>query len=150
MSQKNRENVSSHGKSKNHESSDTAVGRESSDTTVGRKSSYATTVKSKPIVGKSFSTSLTGVPKIKKTTAVFHVSRLHPDTDVNSLITFMSSISSDITCEKLNSKMPEVYSSFKITIPASLTETVMNSEFWPNGVTINKFFRKRLLPPQIS
>ncbi|KAJ3666660.1 hypothetical protein Zmor_002095 [Zophobas morio] len=101
-------------------------------------------VKSQPIVGNSSKTSLTSVPKAR--VATFHITRLHPSTTIDKVVEYLSNTTNDVTCEKLNAKKPEIYSSFKITIPASLTETVMDAEFWPQGVTINKFFRKRLLP----
>jgi hypothetical protein len=70
-----------------------------------------------------------------------HVSRLSPDTEAEKLQAylrpFVISISS---CEKLKSKRPEVYSSFRISLPASELEKVMDPQIWPQGISINRYF----------
>ncbi|KAJ3664263.1 hypothetical protein Zmor_008445 [Zophobas morio] len=108
--------------------------------------------RSKPIVGSGVSSSgntLVGVPKRNKTSS-FHISRLLPGTTVEDVVAFFASTSSEINCEKMSSKHPEVYSSFKITVPNSLTESVMDPNFWPSGVTVNKFFWKRTNQNQVA
>jgi hypothetical protein len=86
-------------------------------------------MRSKPLIGSSTATStLSSIPK----NVHLHVSRLTPDTEAEILQEylrpFVTSISS---CEKLKSKRPEVYSSFRISLPASELEKVMDPQIWP-------------------
>jgi hypothetical protein len=95
-------------------------------------------MRSKPLIGSSTATStLSSIPK----NVHLHVSRLSPDTEAEKLQAylrpFVISISS---CEKLKSKRPEVYSSFRISLPASELEKVMDPQIWPQGISINRYF----------
>lgn len=96
---------------------------------------------SKPLVGTQKTNTLNVVPKIKF--SHLHVTRLSPDTTVDELKNYFQQHKQDVTCEKLNSKQPEVYSSFKVTLPAEVLDIVLNPEFWPVGVAVNRFFPKR-------
>lgn len=93
-----------------------------------------------PIIGTQENSSLHVVPK--KLVAHLHVTRLSPETTITDLQDFLSQHSTDVTIEKLNSKKPEVYSSFKITLPSGQLDKVMNPTFWPSGVAVNRFFMK--------
>ncbi|KAK9876195.1 hypothetical protein WA026_011316 [Henosepilachna vigintioctopunctata] len=95
----------------------------------------------KPIVGSSQSNVLKSAPKVPLTQ--IHVSRLHPDTDASDVRSFLSQITSDMECDKLSSRRADVYSPFKITLPKEFYDEVMDSAFWPGGITVNKFFMKR-------
>lgn len=82
----------------------------------------------------------------KKQLSHLHISRLSPKTTEADLERFFKQHIQDISCEKLNSKQPDVYSSFKVTVPADFLEKALSPEFWPEGVAINKFFMKRRHP----
>lgn len=45
----------------------------------------------------------------------------------------------DIICEKMDSKHPEKYSSFKISVPVNFVETFKNPDIWPEYICINRF-----------
>lgn len=95
----------------------------------------------KPIVGTSTSSNLKVVPK--EHVAHLHVSRLSPSTTNDELKDFFGELIPNVTCEKLISRRPEIYSSFKVTLPAELLQKVLDPNFWPEGVAVNKFFMKR-------
>ena len=86
--------------------------------------------------GNTTSTTLKSVPKM----AYFHVSRLEPSTTEESIVELLRKYVSQVQCEKLNSKMPNIYASFKITIPLNEKDKIINPELWPNGITVNRFF----------
>lgn len=53
-------------------------------------------------------------------------------------------------CEKINSKKPDIGSTLRLSFPTQYLSQVMESEFWPEGVIVNKFFmRRRLINPPI-
>lgn len=94
----------------------------------------------RPIIGSSASNALTSVPK--KQLSYIHVSRLSPATSIADLKKFLNNRIPNLVCEKLNSKQPEVYSSFKLSFPSEFQSQLLDPAFWPEGITINKFFRK--------
>ncbi|XP_044747921.1 uncharacterized protein LOC123309099 [Coccinella septempunctata] len=109
--------------------------------------SETTTVTKKinrPLVGTLKSNILHVAPK--KQLSYLHVSRLSPETTVLELQNFLKEHIQNVSCEKLNSKQPELYSSFKVSLPTEYFNTVMNPEFWPEGIAVNKFFIKRHQP----
>lgn len=76
-----------------------------------------------------------------KTFQIF-VSRLHPSTTTTDLQTYLNTNFPESKCEELRSKFPDHYKSFKISIDELHREQVMDPNFWPSGIFINKFFRK--------
>ncbi|XP_015833986.2 uncharacterized protein LOC103312450 [Tribolium castaneum] len=93
----------------------------------------------KSMIGSSASTVLKSVPK----SAHLHLSRLDPDTKVENILDYIKPHVSKANCERLQSKNPTLYSSFKLSVPLGELEQVMNSSIWPCGVTINRFFFRR-------
>ncbi|KAK9891704.1 hypothetical protein WA026_016502 [Henosepilachna vigintioctopunctata] len=69
-----------------------------------------------PIIGTQKSNILHAAKK--KTVVFIHVSELDPATNPTELEHFIGQCISNITCGKLNSMKPEIYSSFKITVVA--------------------------------
>jgi hypothetical protein len=49
-------------------------------------------------------------------------------------------IKPDVKVEKLRSRFPENYSSFKIIVNSEFYGTLLSSEFWPKGVAVRKFY----------
>lgn len=70
----------------------------------------------------------------------FHVYRLEPTMTSEKLINYIKTKNiPDVMCEKLNSKYPEEYSSFKISVPEAYANQVITPEMWPEGICINRF-----------
>ena len=72
--------------------------------------------------------------------AYIHVYRLSPKTTKEQMQEHLKSYLNEFDIEKLNSKYPDLYSSFKLTLDFDELETVMKSEIWPKGTRINRFF----------
>lgn len=99
--------------------------------------------KRKPIVGTSKTHNLHAVPKIKF--SHIHITRLSPETTTSDLENFFNGNIPNVSCEQLTSRKPEVYSSFKLTLPTEFLEKVLSPDFWPEGIAVNEFFTKRRL-----
>lgn len=95
----------------------------------------------RPIIGSSNSTALHSAPR--KRLSHIHISRLSPSTSVEDINKFLGDIATDLTCEKLKSKQPDIYSSFKISFPSEYETKLMDPQLWPEGIMINKFFLRR-------
>ncbi|KAK9886192.1 hypothetical protein WA026_015711 [Henosepilachna vigintioctopunctata] len=74
----------------------------------------------RPIIGTLKANNLQVVPKIQL--SHIHVSRLSPGTTAIELQNFFDESMPGVVCEKLTSKKPEIYSSFKITVAVSSTD----------------------------
>lgn len=100
--------------------------------------------KPSPIVGdlKNDDTTLKGVPR----TMFLHVSKLNPDTTVDQVLDHLKQGQRRpvAVCEKLTSKFPTHYSSFKVGVPEEYVKQVMVSSCWPAGALVNRFFRPRI------
>lgn len=73
--------------------------------------------------------------------AHLHVYRLDPDLSVEQLSNYLKTkniLNSKV--EKLQSKYPEQYSSFKVSVPLSCLEDIKNPNLWPKDTGINRFF----------
>lgn len=51
------------------------------------------------------------------------------------------------SCEKLHTKNQNIWASFKICVSSEHEAQVMNAEFWPKGLLINRFLNLRKLAP---
>lgn len=98
-----------------------------------------------PIVG-NLNSSDVKIRAVPRTTSL-HVYRLHPETSVDDVLSHLESKFPGVLCEKLNSKFPELYSSFKITVRSDLAEEIMSPSTWPDGTCVNKFFLQRPKKP---
>lgn len=87
--------------------------------------------------GSEVNKNLKAVPRVK----FIHVSKLHPNTEVKDVIEFLIPLFPEVQCEKLISKFPQYYSSFKVTINEVNFEKAMEPSVWPTGTTIRQFFR---------
>lgn len=97
---------------------------------------------SKPTVGSSASNALACVPK--KQLSYTHVYRLSPATSRADLKKFLNNTIPNLVCEKLNSKKPEVHSSISLSFSSEFQSQLLDPVFWPEGITVTKFFRKLL------
>lgn len=100
-----------------------------------------TTRKRKALVIGSFSgdSTVEGIDKFK----ALHVSNLKPETSVENLQNFLKKNFTNIQCEKLISKYPESYSSFKVLVPESEYEKALVGSIWPNKASVRRFFQPR-------
>ncbi|XP_044753948.1 uncharacterized protein LOC123313237 [Coccinella septempunctata] len=65
-----------------------------------------------------------------------HVCKLDPSLKPEALVEHLNTNGfNNIICEKLESKRPEEYSSFKLTVPAQNFEEIKNPALWPEAVT---------------
>lgn len=72
-----------------------------------------------------------------------HVHNLKPDTTEDQLQTFLSKSFPGVTCVKLNSKYPEKYSSFKVSISKNFTDSIKNPSCWPKNAYVRYFLHRR-------
>ena len=100
-----------------------------------------------PVIGKSVEPSLTGIKSVPKASSLF-VFRLDPVTTCEDLIKYLEKDFPEVTCEKLRSKYPSCYSSFKVTIYQHNTSTALKPLTWPNGILVTRFFQKYRTPQE--
>lgn len=82
---------------------------------------------------------LKGVPKITS----LHVYRLDPETTTDCLVANLKSSFPEISCEKLNSKHPESYSSFKVNLYEKHLERASDPDLWPTDCCVRRFLHLR-------
>lgn len=82
-------------------------------------------------------------PRSNRQMYEYHVTNLDSKTDVSVLDKYLKGFSSNIVIEKLHSKNPEKYSSFKLSVPAAESSSILDSNIWPEGVVVNRFFRPK-------
>nr|CAI5831557.1 unnamed protein product [Callosobruchus analis] len=85
----------------------------------------------------------TSVIKGVEKKVVLHVSRVDPKADVRGMESFLKTNFREVIVEKISSKFPEVYSSFKVTIPESDFPLAMDASKWPKNSSVNRFFNRR-------
>lgn len=75
-----------------------------------------------------------------------HVYRLEPKTKGEDLCKFLKPHFPEVMCEELNSKHPELYSSFKVKISEFNFESAMDPSKWPKNACVRRFlmFRKKV------
>lgn len=101
--------------------------------------------RSRGIVGtqdrvESSSTLLEGVPKM----AVLHVYRLSPNTTVDVLKGYLTPTFPEVLCEGIQSRQPDRYASFKVSIFERNFKRAMDPQLWPKDCYVQRFFfRKR-------
>lgn len=80
--------------------------------------------------------SVRGVPKFVD----LHVYRLDVNTTGAELINFLKPNFPEVKCEALNSKHPELYTSYKVSILQENFKKAMETQYWPKGACIQQFF----------
>lgn len=76
-----------------------------------------------------------------------HVSKLDPSTTVDQLTEYLQTHCPEVTCEKLNARFPDIYSSFKVKVEDCNLDKILTPACWPRGVRVNKFFQRRTRVP---
>lgn len=94
-----------------------------------------------PVVGElqTDKAKLRAVPR----RAFIHVTRLHPQTTCEDVVESLKKDLSGVVCERLQSRFPGSYASFKVTINQSDFDKAMDPLLWPEGSLVRQFFQKR-------
>lgn len=87
-----------------------------------------------------------GVPKM----IALHVYRLSPSTTVKDLEEHLQNTFTEVSCEALVSKHPNLYSSFKVHILETNFKKAMDPKLWPYGCCIQRFFEIAKKDPVIK
>ncbi|CAH1109638.1 unnamed protein product [Psylliodes chrysocephalus] len=74
-----------------------------------------------------------------------HSTNWDPQTSTEELTNYLQVIIPSLRLEKLNSRYPQEYASFKLSVPNSELNKIMKPEIWPSGVLINEFFPSKRL-----
>lgn len=82
---------------------------------------------------------LKGAPQM----AYVHVYRLDPKTTVQDVLNYLNQAVEGMECMMLQSRHPELYSSFKLTVPFDRLDFIMNASLWPPGVCVRRFFHRK-------
>ncbi|KAJ8911696.1 hypothetical protein NQ315_017149 [Exocentrus adspersus] len=99
------------------------------------------------VIGSNKNTPVTisAVPRI----VWLHVCRLDPQTTEANLREALVANFPEIICEKIESRYPDLYSSFKVSILEKHFDKSMCPDMWPEGACISKFFmRRRRINPE--
>lgn len=108
---------------------------------IGRKEKRALIVGNKSNE-EAENSKLIGVPK----TVALHVYRLSPNTTEEQVVDFLKHDFSEVKCEKLKSRNPDLYSSFKVEINENNLESALNANIWPTNARVRRFLYPRLIP----
>ena len=73
----------------------------------------------------------------------FHVFQVAPHVTEATMLKYLTDKEfTKVKCEKMRSKRPDEYSSYKISVPADQSEKLKQPEVWPKNVRINRFFER--------
>lgn len=93
--------------------------------------------KNKTVTGTAANMQLKAVSKF----SYVYVTRLDKDITVDDVKRHLNQINfKEVICDKMNSKHPEIYSSFRVGVPSYRIEQLKNPENWPVGALVNTFF----------
>nr|CAI5833383.1 unnamed protein product [Callosobruchus analis] len=76
----------------------------------------------------------------------YHVFNLHPSVNQDNIEKYLKPRFPEVRCERLESRRPEEYSSFKVGILEKNSASFLDSKIWATGTKINKFFYPRRKP----
>lgn len=96
----------------------------------------------KPIVGTN-DNRVDQIIKPADTKAFLHVYKLHPSTTTQNMIDFLKPIFPDVEVSKLDSRYPDYYSSFKVTVKETMLTAATSPTLWPKGTCVNRFFHRK-------
>lgn len=103
--------------------------------TVTRKNSKSSK-RLNSIYGTGKDTTIKGAMKYSH----FHVSGLEPAVTQEDVINYLKGKNIDsVKCEKLNSKRPDEYASYKLSVPVQYKEQIKTPDTWPLNVRVNPF-----------
>ncbi|CAH1101751.1 unnamed protein product [Psylliodes chrysocephalus] len=73
----------------------------------------------------------------------YHSTNWNPNTVADDVRNHLKNIDDEVKVEQLKSRQPQLYASFKIIVPSTSAQKLLNTEIWPEGVYLNEFFRYR-------
>lgn len=73
----------------------------------------------------------------------FHVTNLDPSVTVDTLMSYLKQFVLGVKVIALPSRYPSNYSSFKVSVPVSDVQSILNQDIWPKDVKVNWFFLPR-------
>lgn len=85
------------------------------------------------------SVKLQGVPR----SISLHVYRLSPDTTSEQVTSFLKDKFPEVKCEKLTSKHPDEYSSFRVDVHQTNYEKALDPNLWPVNTCVRRFLFPR-------
>ena len=95
------------------------------------------------MIGTAKSSLLIGVRPSSHAKAEVFVSRLAPETTVDSVTTFVSdTIKLSVECHKLETRY-DSYFSFKLVTDSKNLLSLLDPSVWPENVLVRKFYNKR-------
>lgn len=100
----------------------------------------------KMIVGSNKDSSIKGIRKFVH----LHVCRIDLGTTASDLQELLKNSFSEVLCESIKPKYPNLYSSFKVSIFEENFRNAMNPKIWPDGACISRFFQKRTTMPLVT
>ncbi|CAH1110971.1 unnamed protein product [Psylliodes chrysocephalus] len=83
------------------------------------------------------------VPNLINKPRYYHATHFEPQTDEIELFNYLKGFAANVKVEKLNARQPEMYASFKISVPENESEKILNAEIWPDKVVVNRFLFPR-------
>lgn len=96
------------------------------------------------IVGKNTEASETSATlKGVQRKVALHVYRLAPSTTPENVKEFLKPHFPEVTCEAMNSRNPEEYSSFKVCIQEENLQRALDPTIWPTHACVNRFLYLR-------
>ncbi|CAH1107688.1 unnamed protein product [Psylliodes chrysocephalus] len=63
----------------------------------------------------------------------YHATNFEPDVDLLELTNYLKIYAPNVIVEKLNSRQPTLYASFKVSVPANEADSILKSEIWPDN-----------------
>lgn len=91
------------------------------------------------IVGESTISSLKVAPR----KGFIYVSRLAPDTTADEVCELLKPEFPEVTCHQLETKYPQYYSAFKVTVHLHNFETALKPNHWPSGCYVTRYFHRK-------
>lgn len=105
---------------------------------VVRKKEKRTVVVGKKVGAEASSLKIRGVPRIVS----LHVYRLSPETELENVLDFLKPRFKEVTGEKLVSRNPDLYSSFKINLYEEHVIAAFDPNLWPENARVRRFFHQ--------
>lgn len=73
----------------------------------------------------------------------FHATNFGVDIQESELCNYLRGFAPNVIVRKLQSRSPDSYSSFKISVPQDEVDNIQAVNIWPREVILNRFFRPR-------
>lgn len=96
------------------------------------------------VFGTTENTSIKGVQSYVH----YHICKLEPEVEAENIVEYLKGKNiNSVKCEKIASKRPDEYSSFKVSVPHTHKEQMLDPQLWPINVCINPFLARLIRKP---